>query len=58
MLVSDHGPQFSSQEMRTFAEEYGLQHVTSSPHNSQSNGQIERTIQTVKKLISTGDDPT
>ena len=54
VLVSDNGPQFSSQEMRRFAEEYGLQHVTSSPHYPQSNEQIECTIQTVKKLISTG----
>ena len=57
VFVSDNGPQFSSQEMRKFAEEYGLQHVTSSPHCPQSNGQIERTIQTVKKLLSAGDDP-
>ena len=57
VLVSCNGSQFSSQEMRKFAEGYSVRHVTSSPHYPQSNGQIERTIQTVKKLLSTGDDP-
>ena len=31
VLVSDNGPQFSSQEMRTFAEEYGLQQSLAAP---------------------------
>ena len=54
---SDNGPQFASQEMKEFAERYCFTHTTSSPHYPQSNGLAERTVKTVKKLISNTDDP-
>ena len=56
-LRSDNGPQFTSQEMKEFAERYCFTHTTSSPHYPQSNGLAERTVKTVKKLISNTDDP-
>ena len=31
-FVSDNGPQFNSEEMRTFAKEYGFQYTMSSPY--------------------------
>ncbi|GJQ81969.1 hypothetical protein Trydic_g4702, partial [Trypoxylus dichotomus] len=34
-----------------FASEYGFTHVTSSPRYAQSNGLVERTIQTVKNTV-------
>ncbi|CAC5401780.1 unnamed protein product [Mytilus coruscus] len=52
-LVSDNGPQFSSLEFKRFATEYGFKHTTSSP----SNGQAERSVQTIKKLIMKSKDP-
>ena len=36
-LVSDNGPQYASQEMENFAQEYNFVHVTSSPYYQQSN---------------------
>ena len=56
-VVSDNGPQYSSQEFSDFAREYGFQHVTSSPHFPQSNGHSERAVQTVKKLLKGSEDP-
>ena len=31
-LVSDNGPQFSSEQFKTFSKEWGFFQVTSSPH--------------------------
>ena len=42
--MSDNGPQFDSNEMREFAERYGIELVSSSPHYPQSNGLAEKTI--------------
>ena len=60
-VISDNGPQFSSQEFETFAKSWDFKHVTSSPLHSQGNGVAERCIQTVKKLFTkakqSGSDP-
>ena len=56
-VVSDNGPQYSSQEFVGFASAYDFCHVTSSPHFPQSKGQAERTVQTVKKLLKESPDP-
>lgn len=55
-LVSDNGPQLTSSEMKQFVANYGFQHVTTSSYHPQSNGLVERMVQTVKKLISETDD--
>ena len=57
MFMSDNGIQFSSKEMKEFADIYGFTLVTSSPHYAQSNGLAERTIQTVKALLQKSSDP-
>ena len=57
MVMSDNGPQYSSQLFRDFAKAYNFNHVTSSPHFAQSNGQTERTVQTLKNLLKESSDP-
>jgi hypothetical protein len=54
-LVTDCGPQFVSQEMRGFAQDWGFCIRTSSPEFHQSNGLAERAVATAKKILSTGD---
>ena len=56
-LRTDNGPQFSSQQFAEFAKQYDFTHTTSSPHFPASNGQAERTVQTVKHLLKDADDP-
>lgn len=50
-VISDNGPQFSSQCFKNFAEMYGFEHVTSSPHYPQSNGLAEKGVQIVKRIL-------
>jgi len=47
LLFADNGPQ----EFRSFIKEWDFDHDTSSPHYPQSNGLVERKIQTVKKTL-------
>ena len=58
--MADNTP-FASKDMPTFAKDWNFNIITSSPHYVQSNGQAERTIQTVKSLlkkaIGSGCDP-
>ena len=56
-LISDNGPQFISAEMKEFAETYGFHHITTSPYYPQANVQAERTVKTVKNLLSNAKDP-
>ncbi len=51
ILYTDNGPEFASKDFCTFARNYQFQHVTSSPRFPESNGLVERTTQTVKKVV-------
>jgi hypothetical protein len=55
-VVSDNGPQYSSDEFATFARKWEFKHTTSSPKYPQSNGFAERMVQTVKKLFQKARD--
>jgi hypothetical protein len=50
-VVSDNGPQYSSQEYMNFANKWGFIHLTSSPRYPQSNGLAEKFVQTAKSLL-------
>lgn len=39
-VVSDNGPQYSSEAYSTFTHEYDFQHITSSPYHPQGNGEF------------------
>ena len=57
LIVSDNGPCYSSAEFKKFSEDWGFHHVTTSPGYPQSNGQWERTVQTVKSMLEKAEDP-
>ena len=50
VIMSDNMP-YTSHKFRAFAEEWGIELHTSSPLYSQSNGQAERFIQTLKRFL-------
>ncbi|XP_038074849.1 uncharacterized protein K02A2.6-like [Patiria miniata] len=50
-LISDNGPHFNSETFRNFSNDWNFTHTTSSLRYPQSNGFIERNIQTVKRTI-------
>jgi len=52
MVWSDGGPQFTSKYFNNFAKHWGFEHKKSSPHYPQSNGKIEATIKSMKKIIA------
>ena len=50
-IILDNSSPFNSQEFADYLSSHGVKHTTSSPHYPQSNGFIERHIQTVKNLL-------
>ena len=48
-VMSDNGPHFSAESYAKFGQQYGFQHVTSSPHYSQCNGEAERAVKSLLK---------
>ena len=50
-LVTDNGPEFSSHYFKSFSKTWDFEHRTSSPNFDQSNGLVERSIQTVKRTL-------
>ena len=45
-------PPFNSGEFKQFCQQWNLDHITSSPNHPQSDGQAERTVQTVKQKMA------
>ena len=50
-LITDGGPQYNSKEFAKFSEDYGFQHIFSSPEYPQSNGFAESQVKTLKNLL-------
>ena len=40
-ITIDQGTMFTGDEMKEFMEDYGIKHLTSTPHYAQANGQAE-----------------
>ena len=51
VIITDNAKQFKSYEFEQFKKQWDFKHVTSSPHYPQSNGFIERMVQTVKNCL-------
>ena len=51
LLVTDNGATFTSAESKEFYSANGIRHVTSAPYHPSTNGQAERTVQTVKEFL-------
>ena len=54
VIVSDNGTQFTSVESSEFSARNGIIHFITSPGHSQSNGQAERYVDTVKSALTKG----
>ena len=50
-VVTDNGPQFVSEEFRTFLKRNGVKHIRCSPYHPSSNGAVERFVQTFKRAM-------
>ena len=50
-LISNNGPCYASETFKKLMTEYNVNHITSSPHYSQSNGLAEKYIQIIKNLF-------
>ena len=50
-MVTDNGPQYSSEQFATFSHEWEFQHTTSSPLHSQSNRKSESAVKIAKNLV-------
>ena len=50
-VISDGGPQYTSEIFKTFSEKWGFTHTTSTPGNPQSNGCAESHVKIAKKLM-------
>ena len=52
VVISDNGPEFKGEAYQKFSKTWDFQHLTLSPTYPKSNGQVERTIQLVKKTLT------
>lgn len=50
-VVSDNGPPFNSWELKKYFDSINVKHVFSPPYFPQSNGQAERSVQEIKKML-------
>ena len=53
-LVSDNGPQFTSDEFAVFLRRNGVKHTRCTPYHPSSNGEAERFVRTFKQAMKAG----
>ena len=51
-LISDNGPCYTAEAFTNMMKEYGVTHITSSPHYLPSNRLVEKFVQIVKNLFN------
>ena len=51
IVKSDNGPPFQSEEFMKFADTVGFKHRKTTPLWPRANGEVERFVQTIKKMI-------
>lgn len=51
VLISDCGSQFTSEEFYDFIKDWDIEHRTTSPKHSQSNGMAESAVKMAKRLV-------
>ena len=54
-VVSDNGPQFTSDGFAQFMKTNGVKHIRTAPYHPSSNGQAERFVQTFKRAMKAGE---
>ena len=52
VIRSDNGPPFNSKEFAEFADDLGFKHRKVTPKWARANGEVERFVRTVKKVIN------
>lgn len=50
-LVSDNGPQLTSEKFENFCNQNGIEHIRTAPYSPMSNGQAERFVDTFKRSM-------
>ena len=50
-VVSDNGVQFTATEFKSFIEKTGINHIRTAIYYQNSNGQVERYVQTIKQAL-------
>ncbi|XP_064469859.1 uncharacterized protein K02A2.6-like [Ornithodoros turicata] len=50
-IVSDNGPQFTSQEFQAYMQTHGVKRTKTPPYHPSSNGAAERLVQTTKTTL-------
>lgn len=50
-IVSDNGPQFTSEAFKLYCSDQHITHIRTPPYHPQSNGQCERFVGTLKSFL-------